>query len=538
VRAACSSIASYAKPQKIVLLMANCWQWLSLPNRRRPVPRTNAAGSRSGGRRPIEPLGLFRKGLERGGTVQGNCRFIIVALDYKGSGYELNCTVDGDNMHELARQCGIEDVSVAYNQSCTPAKFKELFNCVGARCQPDDTLLFYFAGHGTCLKDLDGDGNHDMDEAFVLVNDSGELDLDTAVITHDEFVAIIVEAVPPQTTIITLCDCCHSGTIVGFNRGVWNNWKAVSVSGFRDAQTSGDREAAGGICTHSILLAVESLQRQGLQHYPVKKLFKETLVQDEAVFSSDQDITLNRSAGCLQQEIPWPLIPKIRYTAPYHQRPSPTATPSSSLHGRDDVGDMNSLSGSTQTLPPVTPPVPALHRLPKLDIRRAATQRSSSSPRPLEPVNPRVQEWPLPPHVLGGGVACASAAMGVTAFMDSQPPFTARPKKFSASVSSPVRAPLTARPKNSASVSIPVGAQTVSTPDHHSLPAAWPPTGPAIPQLPGFHALKASQHSSCPSLRKPLLRTLNVSPRKHEHSISMVDVRNLASWRFVAQPTI
>jgi hypothetical protein len=336
------------------------------------------------------------------------------------------------------------------------------------------------------VKDLDGDEEDGIDEAFVLVNDAGEIDLDTALMTDDEFVQIMMDSVPAQTTIITICDCCHSGTIMDFNKGVWNKRKAVSISGCRDDQTSGDTDA-GGICTHSILLAVASLQRQGLQSYPVKKLFKETLLQDETVFSSEQYITLTRSAGCGQMGIPWPLIPKTSYTPPY-RRPSSTGTPSF-LHARS--GTMSD-TASTTTAAPVDALGFSPHRLSRLDMPVAAgtwqarestiaefgTRQArdrlempvSSSPRLLGQGNLQLQAL-LSPRVPGGHREVSEGG-GFTAVVASQPPVTAS----------------LARRQS------PSGAH---------LPAAWPPTGPARPTIPGSRAVEAMQHSSLQSLSYP-----------------------------------
>jgi len=388
--------------------MAGCWQWLCLPRPQPPLlqlpPKVNGREIRRGiSRRAVEPIGFTQRGLQGGSTARGSCRLVVVALDYKGSGCELSCTVDGDHVQALAKQCGVEDVTVAYNEECTPAKFKEIFRSVGARCQPNDTLLFYFSGHGTCVKDLDGDEDDGMDEAFVLVNDNGDINLDTALITDDEFVQIMMNAVPPQTTIITICDCCHSGTIMDFNKTVWTNRKAVSMTGSRDTQSAGEAES-GGICTHSILLAIESLQRRGLQSYPIKKLFQETVVQEEAVFSSEQDITLNRSAGCMKMGIPWPLVPKTLYTAPY-RRP----------------GDISNKT-STTTAAPVDAPVPQIRILPKSDLP-VVTLRSSS---PLRSLSSSLQPLWSP-----------TAGTGAKTFMASQPSSKALLNHGSASVGLP-----------------------------------------------------------------------------------------------------
>merc|ERR1712008_11618 len=274
------------------------------------------------------------------------------------------------------------------------------------------------------------------------------------------------------------------GTIMDFNKSVWTKRKAVSISGSRDTQTSADTDV-GGICTHSILLSIESLQRQGLQSYPVKKLFKETLVQDEAVFSSEQDITLNRSAGCMQMGIPWPLIPKTPYTAPY-QRPSSNGI-LSVLHARN-FGDLSNKT-STTTAAPVD--AQALY----LDMRVAAP-RSSSARSPRQ-VHPSLQ--PL---------LSSPAGTGSKSLVASQPHFTTLPNNVSAraSVAAGAHQPSSSGPCLPALRSIQAGAYGHSS-SGPSLQAAWPPAISGRPPIPAYHDPKAGQLSSSRSARYPTLST-------------------------------
>mmetsp|Transcript_64843 Transcript_64843/g.125102 ORF Transcript_64843/g.125102 Transcript_64843/m.125102 type:complete len:540 (-) Transcript_64843:38-1657(-) len=268
--------------------------------------------------RKVAPIGYIHKKVRQRDAFGGTVRMLILALDYKGSGHDLTCTVDGDNMQALARASGVQDLTVAYNEQCTPANVRELVQAIGARCQPNDTFIFNFSGHGTSVTDTDGDEEDHQDEAYVLVDETGQINTDTALMTDDEFSEILVASIPKTTKILVISDCCHSGTIVDFAKPFWRGRKAISISGCRDAQTSGDT-GNGGICTHAILLAVDSLQSRGETRYSVAKLFNETLRKDDEVFDSAQDITIDSSVGVRQTDIDWPLVPKSPYTAPHSQ---------------------------------------------------------------------------------------------------------------------------------------------------------------------------------------------------------------------------
>jgi hypothetical protein len=267
--------------------------------------------------RTVAPIGYTHKRVRQREVFGGTVRMLILALDYKGSGHDLTCTVDGDNMQALARDCGVQDVTVAYNEQCTPAKVRELIQAIGSRCQPHDTFILNFSGHGTSVTDTDGDEEDNQDEAYVLVDETGRINLESALMTDDELSEQIAACIPKTTKILVISDCCHSGSIMDFAKPSWRGRKAISISGCRDAQTSGDT-GNGGICTHAILLAVESLQRKGQTRYSVGKLFNETLRKDDEVFDSPQDITIDSCMGVMQTEIDWPLVPKSQYTAPHN----------------------------------------------------------------------------------------------------------------------------------------------------------------------------------------------------------------------------
>jgi len=242
---------------------------------------------------------------------------LVCAIDYKGTSAPLTCTQDGDNIIALARQCGISDITYMKDNQCTKEGVLGGIRQVGATCNPGDYFIFFYAGHGANIPDDDGDEPDGQDEALCTVTADGNIDFD-AFVRDDEFAATVVASVPQGTNVLVLCDCCHSGTIGDFGHGVWTGHTALSMSGCKDHQTSGDT-GKGGIWTHSCLIAVEELQKEGKTNYSCAQLYNRQLAKDNEVFNSAQDIEMYWSTDLGGPEnLAWPLVPVSQYTAPWN----------------------------------------------------------------------------------------------------------------------------------------------------------------------------------------------------------------------------
>eukprot|EP00927_Polykrikos_kofoidii_P018651 TRINITY_DN1866_c0_g1_i4.p1 TRINITY_DN1866_c0_g1~~TRINITY_DN1866_c0_g1_i4.p1 ORF type:complete len:304 (-),score=55.17 TRINITY_DN1866_c0_g1_i4:134-1045(-) len=249
------------------------------------------------------------------GTTQAH--IIICSLDYPGTGNELTCTKDGDNMQILVDACGVQDVNVLYNNDAHKANVIDAIQRVGRACNPGDYFIFYYSGHGTSVPDKDGDEADGKDEAFCLVTEDGKIDWN-AFMTDDEFSTEVTSSVSDDVNIIVLADCCHSGTVSDFTSEVWNGKNAISISGCTDAQTSGDT-GNGGIFTHSMLMALQELTANGDNDFSVGKLYNRTVKKDDKIFNSKQEISIAWSPQCGPTKMAWPLIPLGPYEAPWQR---------------------------------------------------------------------------------------------------------------------------------------------------------------------------------------------------------------------------
>jgi len=263
----------------------------------------------------------------------GEVRMIICALNYRGLGVgELKATVDGDMMQELARACGVTDVTCLYEEQATLGNIRSAIQQVGSRTGPDDYFVFFFSGHGVSIPDDDGDESDGMDEAFVTYAPRGAPDW---TYRDDDFAEDITSTVSAGARVLIIADCCHSGTIADLSsHHVWDGLEAISISGCEDHLVSED-SGRGGILTLAMLYAIEALQ--DLQApYSVGKLFNATLKEDEMVFSSEQSLQLNCSRWVAPDTMAWPLLPLSRFE-------SKTSRLSHALAGRKGINALAAL---------------------------------------------------------------------------------------------------------------------------------------------------------------------------------------------------
>mmetsp|Transcript_84279 Transcript_84279/g.161106 ORF Transcript_84279/g.161106 Transcript_84279/m.161106 type:complete len:369 (-) Transcript_84279:230-1336(-) len=264
---------------------------------------------------------------------KGQVHLLICALDYNHAQdhvARLTCVVDGKNFAALAAACGIQDVVQMYDSQCTKEAVLSAIEKVGGRCGPDDYFMFYYSGHGIQVEDEDGDESDDYDEAMAFVDTTGIVN-EATLLVDDDFAVAITEAVDPSARIIVLSDCCHSATICDFNRDVWDNREAISISGSLDEQTSADT-GKGGVFTNALLLAIDMLEEDELEEYSVGMLFNATIEYDFKVFNSVQNITLQTPGDFSPDEMAWPLVPRGQYLAPLSRA-------CHAEHGHTRVGD-------------------------------------------------------------------------------------------------------------------------------------------------------------------------------------------------------
>jgi len=150
--------------------------------------------------------------------IRGKKRALLIGCNYeKDAKSKLRgCVNDVKMIHELLIskfQYAPADVHCMTDKSGTgefyPTKRKIMkqFRWLVSGARPGDSLFFLFSGHGSQVRDLDGDELDGMDEAILPLDyrTKGKIIDD---IIHDE----LVKPLPEGVRMTAVMDCCHSGT--------------------------------------------------------------------------------------------------------------------------------------------------------------------------------------------------------------------------------------------------------------------------------------------------------------------------------------
>ncbi|XP_031277571.1 metacaspase-1-like isoform X2 [Pistacia vera] len=218
----------------------------------------------------------------------GRKRALIIGISYKHSKHELKgCINDAKCMRYLLINkfhFPQESILLLTEEESDPYRIPTRHNIRMAiywlvqGCQPGDSLLFHYSGHGSQQLNHGGDEADGYDETLCPV------DFEThGMIVDNEINATLVKPLPYGVKLHSIIDACHSGTALDLpflcrmNSGqyVWEDhrprsgvWKGtsggevVSFSGCDDHQTSVDTSALSkitstGAMTFCFIQAIE-----------------------------------------------------------------------------------------------------------------------------------------------------------------------------------------------------------------------------------------------------------------------------------------
>lgn len=135
---------------------------------------------------------------------------------------------DGYNMAKCLKRFGYD---VYYVLNAKSKNFKQKFAYFLS--QTVDELVVYYVGHGTNVRDLDGDEADGYDEAIVFVDGN---------VIDDELIEIIIKNKNAKNKTCLVSDCCHSGSIWDIQSGNYRNRvlpeNLISLSASNDKQTA------------------------------------------------------------------------------------------------------------------------------------------------------------------------------------------------------------------------------------------------------------------------------------------------------------
>ncbi|KAK8961414.1 Metacaspase-1 [Platanthera guangdongensis] len=253
-----------------------------------PTPSQSSYGSiPSPANRPPSPIHAGPTGGQL--SLHGRKRAVVVGISYRYSRHELKgCINDANCMkYLLINRFHFPKSSIITltEEQTDPFKIPTKHNIRMALywlvqgCQPGDSLVFHYSGHGSQQRNYNGDEADGYDETIC------PLDFETqGMIVDDELNASIVRPLPHGVRLHAIIDACHSGTVLDLpflcrmkrtGQYVWEDhrprsgiWKGtsggevISFSGCDDDQTSADTSALSkvtstGAMTFCFIQAIE-----------------------------------------------------------------------------------------------------------------------------------------------------------------------------------------------------------------------------------------------------------------------------------------
>ena len=147
---------------------------------------------------------------------------LLVGINYRGTADELNgCYNDVVNVSQYLRTVlgyapgaisvltdGNRD-SPAFPASVAPTRQNIIAGMAAlvAGMVAGDEAVFHFSGHGTLVRDRNGDEVTGLDSCLCALDYAGG-----GVIADDEIRALLVNKVPRGARLYVILDCCHNGT--------------------------------------------------------------------------------------------------------------------------------------------------------------------------------------------------------------------------------------------------------------------------------------------------------------------------------------
>jgi len=245
-------------------------------------------------------------------------RALIVHVDYgfepaksqgwcpAGFGDKLDTGHNANMMTKLLTGAGVTSIFNLANTQATKENVIANIEKIGEMADENDTFLFFYSGHGANMPDQDGDEDDGMDEALCLPNASGECN-ETTWLRDDDFAQALADVQCGNKLIIM--DCCHSGTMLDFDRPNWHGQHAISITGCKDAQESASTVAIGqqgGAFSKCLYHAVTEI---GDKDVTVGEVYNKLNAYRHQFIPAghQQEIQLQCSPGMKPNSMMWPL---------------------------------------------------------------------------------------------------------------------------------------------------------------------------------------------------------------------------------------
>lgn len=196
---------------------------------------------------------------------------LLIGINYNGSRSQLNgCINDVTNVKKLLiEEYGYINDNINMmtdNTNVKPTRDNIIMAlldiCLAINEKDVDEIWIHYSGHGSHVKDYDGDELDRRDEVLV------PLDYEENGFVTDDLIKYILTKIKKECKCVIVFDCCHSGTMADLPYNYYDGKeslntknsglipKVIMLSGCRDKQTSADAKIDGkwaGALTHCLL---------------------------------------------------------------------------------------------------------------------------------------------------------------------------------------------------------------------------------------------------------------------------------------------
>lgn len=151
-------------------------------------------------------------------TATGTRRAVMIGINYVGDspGELSGCWNDVINMKKYIMDVhGFEEENIVVlmddgeNIEPTARNIMRAYQKVVADAKEGDAIFLHYSGHGTKLRDENGDEDDGYDEALVPRDFQS-----SGMIVDDTLYDVLIKQLPDGVHMISLMDCCHSGSIL------------------------------------------------------------------------------------------------------------------------------------------------------------------------------------------------------------------------------------------------------------------------------------------------------------------------------------
>jgi len=148
----------------------------------------------------------------------GTRRAVMIGINYVGHdpGELRGCHYDVLNMKKYIMDVhGFEEDNIivlmddGVHTTPTKANMIAAYEQIVADSEDGDAIFLHYSGHGTKLRDESGDEDDGYDEALVPLDYQ-----DSGMLLDDDLFNILIEPLKQNVHMVSLMDCCHSGTIL------------------------------------------------------------------------------------------------------------------------------------------------------------------------------------------------------------------------------------------------------------------------------------------------------------------------------------